>query len=139
MKLPNKVVGALCAVCVAVSGYVFSERSKMNLAEVRPELQALAACALQHSATDFVVIDGGRTEAEHKSNLAKGSSWIKRSKHQDGKAIDVAAIVSGKVTYAPEPYYNIAYAFYMCSDMQKVPIIWGGEWKAKDLMHIELK
>lgn len=139
MKLPNKVIGVLCATCIAVSGYVFSKRSELNLAEVDPRLQAVSHCALTHSVVDFVVIDGGRTAAEHKTNVANGKSWIKRSKHQDGLAVDVAAFVNGRVTYEAAPYYKIADAYYACSNALGTPITWGGEWKAKDLMHFELK
>lgn len=132
-------LGALCALCVAVSGYVFSTRSITNLNEVNPKLQAVATCALQHTPVDFVVIDGGRSDEEHKNNLAKGTSWIKRSKHQDGLAIDVAAYVKGKITYDPLPYYDIAHAFKFCSVQLNTPITWGGDWRVKDLMHFELR
>jgi peptidoglycan L-alanyl-D-glutamate endopeptidase CwlK len=139
MKVPSKALGALCAVCVAASGYVFSKRSNDNLQEVDIRLQEVAHCALKHSTVDFVVVDGGRTEAEHKNNVAAGRSWIKRSKHQDGLAIDIAALHKGKVTYNPALYYKIAEAFWYCSEGLKTPIIWGGEWRVQDLMHYELK
>lgn len=135
----KRALSALCAVCVAASGYVFSSRSTQNLQGLKPELPVLATCALQHTTVDFVVIDGMRTAAEHKNNVAAGRSWIKRSKHQDGAAIDIAALKGGKVTYNPAPYYQIAEAFYYCSDGLKIPIIWGGEWRVQDLMHYELK
>ena len=133
----TKALGMLCAACV--SGFVFSARSLNNLKEVNPRLQAVAACALERSPVDFVVIDGGRTEEEHKNNVASGKSWIGRSKHQDGLAIDIAAYVSGSVTYSPAPYYTISTAFYHCSALLSTPIKWGGEWKVQDLMHYELK
>lgn len=139
MSTRTKALGVLCGVCVAVSGYVFSARSTSNLNEVRPALQAVASCSLQHSPVDFVVVDGGRTADEHKNNVAGGRSWIKRSKHQDGLAIDIAAYVDGKITYNPAPYYKIAEAFYYCSDALDTPITWGGEWRVQDLMHYELK
>ena len=139
MKLPNKVVTGLCAACVVVSGYLFSERSLENLHEVNVKMQEVAQCALKHSTVDFVVVDGGRTEAEHRNNVAAGRSWIRHSKHQDGLAIDIAAYQNGKVTYNPAPYYKIAEAFYWCSNGLAIPIIWGGEWRVQDLMHYELK
>lgn len=138
-NLRSKALGVLCGACVAASGFVFSVRSNINLHEVRPELQTLAACALQHTPVDFVVVDGGRTPDEHRNNVAAGRSWIKRSKHQDGLAIDIAAYRNGKVTYAAEPYYKISHAFYYCADQLSTPIIWGGEWRVQDLMHYELK
>jgi hypothetical protein len=39
---------------------------------------------------DLVIVDTLRTEAEHAANVVTGTSWVKRSKHQDGLAIDVA-------------------------------------------------
>lgn len=138
MSAKLKAIGAACAACVAVSGYIFSQRSINNLVETHIDLQRLSQCAINHSTVDFVVIDGGRTAQEHQKNVENGKSWIKRSRHQDGKAIDFAAYMSGAITYAPEPYYQIAGAYYRCGEQLNIPIIWGGEWKAKDLMHIEL-
>lgn len=140
MKLPNKVVAGVCAACIAASGFFFGQRSNQNLSEVDVRMQEVAQCAIKHTTVDFTVVDGGRTAAEHKNNVAAGRSWIKRSKHQDGLAIDIAALDSkGKVTYNPAPYYKIAEAFYYCADGLKTPIIWGGEWRVQDLMHYELK
>lgn len=138
MSFRTKAIGATCAVCVAVSGYVFSTRSILNLNEVRPPLRAVAECAIRATPVDFVVIDGGRTEAEHKINVANGKSWTSRSRHQDGAAIDFAAYVDKRITYLPEPYYKIAAAFKYCSQQLNVPIVWGGDWRVKDLMHVEL-
>jgi peptidoglycan L-alanyl-D-glutamate endopeptidase CwlK len=139
MGFRTKAAAAVCTICVAASGFVFSTRSLDNLSEVDQRLQIVADCALSKSSVDFVVIDGGRTAAEHASNLANGTSWIKRSKHQDGLAIDIAAYVDGQITYAPEPYYKINQAFTYCSALHNVPLTWGGTWRARDLMHFELR
>lgn len=136
--IKQRIVGAVCAVCVVASGFIFSQRSNLNLQETRPELQAVAQCAIKRTPIDFVVVDGGRSEAEHKINVANDKSWVKRSRHQDGAAIDFAAYVKGKVTYETKNYSPIAEAFYSCSRDLHIPIIWGGEWKVKDYMHIEL-
>ena len=138
MSMRAKALGAICAACVAASGYVYSVRSTDNLMETRPEMQQLSHCALQRSPVDYVIVDGGRTAAEHKKNVENGKSWIKRSRHQDGAAIDVAALVNGKITYDPQPYYVIAGAYMICRNKIKIPIVWGGEWRVQDLMHIEL-
>lgn len=138
MTIKNAAISAVCAVCVVASGFVYSQRSLLNLSEVDQPLQTVAECAIRHTPVDFVVIDGGRTAEEHRINVANGKSWTTRSRHQDGKAIDVAAWVNGKITYDSAPYYQIAQSFYACSKDSKVPIVWGGEWKAKDLMHFEL-
>jgi len=138
MSFRTKALGIVCAACIATSGYVFSSRSINNLKETHVDLQRLATCALEKTPVDFVVVDGMRSAEEHAINLKNGFSWIKRSRHQDGMAIDVAAYVDGAITYAPEPYYGVAGAFYLCSELMDIPIVSGGEWRAKDLMHIEL-
>lgn len=138
MSFRTKAIGAVCAVCVAASGYVYSQRSISHLVETRTELQLVSHCALKHTPVDFVVIDGGRSDAEHKINLANGKSWTTRSRHQDGAAIDVAALVNGQITYDPQPYYMIDAAFQACSAELAIPIVWGGTWRVKDLMHFEL-
>lgn len=123
---------------LAVFGY--SQRSITNINEVREPLQIVTVCARQEvkEPLGFIVVDGGRTLEEHKINVANGKSWIKRSRHQDGAAIDFAATIDGKVTYDPAPYYVISKAFGDCSVKNAVPIVWGGVWKVRDLMHIEL-
>jgi peptidoglycan LD-endopeptidase CwlK len=137
MSFRNMAMGAVCAVCVASSGYVFSQRSVTNLRETHIDLQRVTECALNNSPVDFVVVDGRRTAKEHLINVANGRSWIKRSRHQDGAAIDIAAW-NGKVTYDHVPYHLIASVFSDCSHRLNIPIIWGGNWKVKDLMHFEL-
>jgi len=138
MSFRTKALGAVCMACIAASGYVFSQRSLDNLNEVHPHLQKLSECALEKTPTDFVVVDGWRSDEEHARNVANGVSWTKRSRHQDGMAIDVAAYVNGKITYDTSYYVGIAGAFYFCSEKLDIPIVHGGEWRVKDYMHIEL-
>ena len=138
MSFRKFALGAVCTTCAVVSGFVYSIRSQNNIAEVHEDLQAVANCAIDVTTVDYVVIDGRRTMKEHLINVRNGRSWTRRSRHIDGLAIDFAAYVDGKVTYEPAPYHEIAKAFYHCSEKLNVPIVWGGEWKAQDLMHIEL-
>lgn len=138
MGFKTKAFGAACVVCAAISGFVFSSRSTGNLSEVHKDLQILADCAIKKTPVDFVVIDGLRTAQEHLINVANGRSWTKRSRHQDGLAIDFAAYVDGKITYKSKYYKPIADAFYACGEKHDIRITWGGEWRAQDLMHIEL-
>jgi len=129
---------AIIALISVVFGY--SQRSITNLNEVQQPLQIVTICARQEvkPPLGFIVVDGGRTDEEHKINLANGKSWIKRSRHQDRAAIDVAATQNGIVTYEPAYYYLIDEAFKRCSMQNDIPLIWGGTWKVKDFMHWEL-
>lgn len=135
----RKAVGAVVvAGIVASSGYYFGSRSLGNLAETRPEVPALAKCALNHTKVDFIVVDGGRTLQEQITNVRNGVSWTLQSRHIEGAAIDVAAYVDGKVSYDPIYYHQVNDAFAYCSDKLRIPYVWGGSWKVRDLMHFEL-
>jgi peptidoglycan L-alanyl-D-glutamate endopeptidase CwlK len=121
------------------SGFYFSERSLINLQYVNPQMQAVANCAIQRTTVDFVVYHGLRSEAEQRSMIARGVSWVNRSRHQDGDAIDIMALKNGKGTWQAPPYNEIAKAFYSCGEDLGFPVTWGGEWRVKDLVHFELK
>lgn len=138
-KIPHGKKGLSLAALI-IATFAYSQRSITNINEVREPLQIVTVCARLaiKEPLGFIVVDGGRTLEEHKINVANGKSWIKRSRHQDGAAIDFAATVGGKVTYDIEYYWPIADAFTKCSLDHKIPIIRGIDWKVKDAMHIEL-
>lgn len=126
------------ALVVTLVLFPFSDRSKINLIGVDDPLIVVTTCAHEETKGGFDVIDGMRTEEEHKVNLAAGRSWALRSRHQDGKAIDFIAKVNGRGTFDAKYYPAIAQAFADCSKKHGIPIIWGGEWKERDWGHIEL-
>lgn len=135
MSARTKALGAICAGCVAV-GVAWDARSEKILKPVDPELVAVAWCAYQE--VPFVVYHGHRTDAEQASFIARGVTWVKRSKHQDGLAIDVMALdEKGKGTWAEKYYPKIAQAFSACSKKLNIPVIWGGTWRVRDLVHFE--
>jgi len=137
-NLRQKALAAALVIVGTLSGYGFGQRSTTNILEVQEPLQLVTECAIHVTPIDFTVVDGSRTEAEHKANVAKGVSWTKRSRHQDGAAIDFAALAKGRISFDPQLYPPIAEAFRKCSDELGIPIVWGGTWKKRDLMHIEL-
>ncbi len=135
MSIRTRAIGIVCAGCVAVG--VWDARSEKVLKPVDAELVEVAWCARQE--VPFIVYHGHRTDAEQASFIAKGVSWVKRSKHQDGLAIDVMALKDGKGTWELKYYQKIATAFYACSQKLNIPITWGCEWKVKDCVHFERK
>lgn len=139
MSIRTRAIGIVCAACVAASGYVFGQRSNNTLELVSPRMQSVARCAIQYSAIDFIVYHGYRTDEEQRSMIARGVSWVNRSRHQDGKAIDVVALDAKKkaIWNNPTAYKLIADAFYYCGDQLGTPITWGGEWRVQDLVHFE--
>jgi peptidoglycan L-alanyl-D-glutamate endopeptidase CwlK len=136
----SKKPAALTIGALILLTFGYSQRSINNINEVQEPLQVVTVCARQEikPPLGFIVVDGGRTLTEHKINVANGRSWIKRSRHQDGAAIDFAATLDGKVTYDLQYYYPIVDAFKKCSVIHNVPIVAGIDWKVKDGQHIEL-
>lgn len=136
---PRKAVSTVTvAATIMASGYVFSERSRLNLQDVQPDLVKVAQRCLELSPVDFVVIDGMRTEEEQRQNIVNGVSWTLRSRHLTGKAIDVVAFVDKKISYKSDYYVQIAEACNKAALELNVPIVWGGEWKQRDWGHFEL-
>lgn len=120
--------------------FKFGTRSKRNLAEVHPDLQRLCQRALALSPVDFGIVDGVRTTAEQKRNLAKGVSQTLRSRHLTGHAIDFAVVKNGNLDFYDIPLFRkVMDAFSKASKELGIPIVRGGDWKTlKDFGHIEL-
>lgn len=124
--------------------FKFSGRSLGHLHGVHPDLVRLAKRALELSTVDFGIVQGLRTAAEQKENVAAGKSQTMRSRHLTGHAIDVGAFVEGRYVNGDTPqeyrlYEQIADAFRAAGAELKIPFIWGGSWKTlKDGGHFEL-
>ena len=117
----------------------FGLRSKTNLLGVHKDLQTVAHLALSLSTVDFTVTEGLRTAARQQELFNKGASKTLRSRHITGHAIDVAALIDGKLTWAWAEYEQIALAFKEAARQLDIPITWGGDWTSfKDGVHFEL-
>lgn len=85
------------------------------------------------------IINTFRTEEEQKMCLANGTSWVERSKHQDGLAIDICpwAIFElhghNKLAWdADDPIWD-----FIGPIGESLELTWGGRWRVKDLGHFE--
>jgi peptidoglycan L-alanyl-D-glutamate endopeptidase CwlK len=86
----------------------------------------------------FIVTEGLRTVARQKQLVAAGASQTMNSRHLTGHAVDVAAVVDGKVRWDWPLYARIAEEMKAAAKDLGVPIIWGGDWKFRDGPHFEL-
>ena len=117
----------------------FSERSNSKLDGVDERLIRVATLALQLSPVDFGITEGVRTLERQKELVKAGASRTLKSKHLEGKAIDVVAYVGGKVAWDWPLYEKIAKAFKQAAAELEVGIKWGGDWATfKDGPHFEL-
>ena len=111
----------------------------MRLNGVHPELVKVVKRAIQITEVDFMVTEGLRTKARQVELVKAGASRTMNSRHITGHAVDVAAMVGGKVRWDWALYPKIAKAMKQAADELDVMIVWGGDWKSfKDGPHFEL-
>lgn len=122
-------------------------RSEGIFAHVELDLVRVMRMAAQEP-QPFVVIQGIRTPVQEALACSTGNSTTMHSRHLPDKnglaaAVDVAALIDGKVSFAPgreaEVFGAIADQIKAAAKSLSVPITWGGEWESfKDWGHFEL-
>lgn len=121
-----------------MSAFRWSLRSSKSMEGIHPDLRKVCDLALRLTDQDFIVIDGKRTLGEQKKHVASGASKTMKSRHLHGFAVDVAALIAGKVRWEAVYYKPLGVAFKQASTRLGIPIKWGGDWKWKDWGHFEL-
>lgn len=119
--------------------FVLSRRSRDRLAGVHPRLIRVVERAIVLSSVDFMVTEGLRTPERQRALVRAGASRTLRSRHLTGHAVDVAALVEGKIRWDWPLYGRIAGAFKTAAAEEGVPVVWGGDWRSlRDGPHFEL-
>jgi peptidoglycan L-alanyl-D-glutamate endopeptidase CwlK len=115
--------------------FVLGLQSRKELLHVLPQIVNCVELAITKTQTDFRVNQGLRTLAEQKHAVASGNSRTMKSRHlmqPDGyaHAVDLVAIVNGKVSWQFKYYANIAFAMDMAATELKIAnhIRWGCAW-----------
>lgn len=116
-----------------------SARSRSRLAGVHPDMVRVVERAITLTPVDFMVTEGLRTIERQRKLVAAGASRTMNSRHITGHAVDIAAIIDGKVRWDWPLYPRIAKAFRDAARQENVKIVWGGDWpKLRDGPHFEL-
>ena len=113
--------------------YQLSQRSLDKLEGVDERLVKIVCRAIELTDIDFGVIQGLRTEEEQKALVAKGASKTMKSKHLEGKAVDLMAYVDGRGCWELAVYDNIADAMQQAATEEGVQIRWGAAWNLADI------
>lgn len=110
-----------------------SKKSLNNLNNVNDSLVIVVKRAIELTTIDFAVIEGLRTIERQKELVAKGASQTLKSKHIEGKAVDLLAYVDGRGSWELPLYDNIADAMKQAAIEHKVSIRWGAAWNIPDI------
>ena len=114
-------------------GFKLSSRSIDRLNGVDSGLITVVNAAIDMTKVDFGVTCGMRTVAEQEALVAKGASQTMKSKHLEGRAVDLVAYVGPNVTWALNMYDEIADAMADAARIHGVAIKWGAAWSVGDI------
>jgi peptidoglycan L-alanyl-D-glutamate endopeptidase CwlK len=115
--------------------FKLSQRSLDNLEGVDERLQAIVKAAIHSTKVDFGCICGLRTIEEQRELVAKGASQTMKSKHIDGKAVDLFAYIGSRGSWELNLYDDIADAMAQAARDVGVGICWGAAWSTKDVSY----
>jgi len=110
------------------NGFRFSARSIERLKGVHPDLVRVVYRALELTTVDFAVLEGLRTVERQRQLVASGASQTMASRHLNGFAVDLGAVIGGEVRWDWPLYNHIARAMQQASKDEDVPVRWGGCW-----------
>ena len=123
---------------------VLSQRSLIKLEGAHPDLVRVVKRAAALSDIDFTILEVLRTPARQRELVKSGASKTMNSRHlpgADGKsrAIDIAPMDGGQVSWAWPLYHNLAPIIKQAAKDEGVPIEWGGDWRSfRDGPHWQL-
>lgn len=113
--------------------FKLSTRSKERLIGVEPDLIKVVRRAIEITDIDFGVTEGLRSLEKQKELVAKGASQTLKSKHIEGKAVDLVAYLGSRISWEITLYDNIADAMKQAAIEYNVPIRWGAAWHIPDI------
>ena len=117
--------------------YKLSTRSQERLMGVEPELKEVVYEAIKVTRIDFGVIEGLRTEEKQKQLVESGASQTMKSKHLEGRAVDLMAYIGGRGSWELNVYDEIADAMKEAAVKVDVAVRWGAAWTVTDIREWE--
>jgi len=113
--------------------FQLSSRSLSKLEGVNPALVEVVKDAISLTKVDFGVTYGLRTLEEQKRLVAEGRSQTMKSKHLEGRAVDLVAYFGSDISWELNVYDDICDAMAEAARKQGVAIKWGAAWSEGDI------
>jgi len=108
--------------------FKLSSRSTGRLGGIEPDLIEVVKAAIELTKVDFGVTCGMRTVQEQEALVASGASQTMKSKHLEGRAVDLVAYIGPNVTWALNKYDELADAMAAAAKQKGVALKWGAAW-----------
>lgn len=118
--------------------YHLSAKSRAELKGVHPRLKAVVEAAITDCPVDFAVHDGLRTIEEQREYVRKGVSKTMKSKHLEGRAVDLVPVINGKLRWEEGACRKVAAHVLKVAKKMGVGILNGGTSWGWDWPHFEL-
>ena len=110
-----------------------SKRSAGRLEGVNDDLVAVVKRAIELTKVDFGVTEVLRSVETQLKYVAAGKSQTMKSKHLDGRAVDLVAYIGSSVSWELNLYDDIANAMRVAAIELDVAIKWGAAWSVGDI------
>jgi peptidoglycan L-alanyl-D-glutamate endopeptidase CwlK len=117
-----------------MSIFTLNTRSLSRLEGVHSDLVKVVKLAVEYSKIEFIVTEGKRTLERQKQLFAKGASKTLHSRHIPDStgichAVDLAALVDGKISWGMQLYREIEKAMRYAAKKLYITIESGINWK----------
>lgn len=113
--------------------FKLSARSLRKLEGVEKDLVNVVLEAIKLTKVDFGVTYGLRTLEEQKELYESGRSQTMKSKHLDGRAVDLVAYFGSNVSWELNVYDDICDGMAEAARNNGVAIKWGAAWSEGDI------
>ena len=114
-------------------GFSLSTRSLGKLEGVDNTLVEVVKEAINLTKVDFGVTYGLRTLEEQQKLYDSGRSQTMKSKHLDGRAVDLVAYFGSDISWELNVYDDICDAMAEAARRHTLPVKWGAAWSEDDI------